>query len=83
MKISDLITKLEILKAKHGDNDLSFEVTDFYSRYGKKMALDLEVGDTEKGDTWWNGCRTRDNNTTIEFILEQNDGKNPKITFRK
>jgi len=75
-------TDLEILKAKHGDNDLAFQVTDHYSRFGEDMRIDLEVGDTEKGSSWWNGCRTRDGLTTLEFRLEKSEGKNPKITFR-
>jgi len=83
MKLSQLIKKLEILKEKHGDNDLAFQVQDHYSIYGEDMSLFLEVGDTERGSTWWSGCRTRDGLTTLEFNLNKSNGKNPKITFRK
>ena len=83
MKISDLINKLEILKEKHGDNELRFTVQDDYSRYGESMQTFLQVGDN--GNTFdWFDVITRDNHTTINFHLDSgSDGKKPKITFRK
>ena len=79
MKISEFIKKLETIKEKHGDNHLRFTVKDYYSRYGEEMATYLEVG--ENG--YWSGLVSSDKTTTLKFHLLMDNGKKPKITFRK
>ena len=44
MKISELIAKLEIIKERSGDTELTFKVKDGYDRYGYDMDFDLRVG---------------------------------------
>jgi len=82
MKISELIKKLQILQDKHGDNQLCFDVKDYYSRYGEEISIDLKVGDTTGLPSDWNGCYTNNGHTRLEFRLEHKEGKKPKITFR-
>ena len=85
MKISDLITKLESLKEKHGDNNLRFTVKDYYSLYGEEMTTGLKCGETNNFPSDWQDVASNGSGTTtISFSLSENmDGKNPKITFRK
>jgi hypothetical protein len=84
MTTSELIKKLQILKEKHGDNELRFTVKDYYSIFGKEMTIDLRVGDTTGMPTDWNGVSSNGTQTTLQFGLSKNiEGKNPKITFRK
>lgn len=84
MKISELIKKLEILKEKHGDNELSFSVKDWYSIYGEEMNFDFIVGDDPRySENWFSGMLSRDGHTTLKFDLKSKEGKNAKITFRK
>ena len=79
MKISQLIKKLETIKEKHGDNELRFFVKDYYSVYGKQMSNHLSVGE----DGLWSGVTSANGSTTLDFHLMEDDGKKPKITFRK
>lgn len=79
MKLSDYIKNLENILENNGDNELHFEVTDSYDRYGSEAGTTLN---TEK-NTLWDGVRTNGNVTTIKFFLKSKEGKNPKITFRK
>lgn len=83
MKISDLIRKLEILKEKHGDNELEFGVKDHYSRYTETATLPLKVGEDKGGFNWF-GCYSNNGITRLHIHLSENyEGKQPKITFRK
>lgn len=78
MKLSDYIKQLEKVKELHGDNELHFQVRDYYSRYGEDASFMLNT------DSWtWNNVRTVDGHTTLIVNLKEKDGKNPKITFRK
>jgi len=81
MKISDLIRKLEILKAKHGDNDLHFNVVDGFDLYGEPAEMLLRVGDEDDILDWF-GVNTVDNETRIKLYLKKQNNKRPKITFR-
>jgi len=82
MKVSDLIKKLEILKEKHGDNELNFNVVDSYNRYGEAAEMMLIVGD-EGSEMDWSGVNTVGNGTNIKLYLKDQSGKRPKITFRQ
>lgn len=79
MKISDLIAKLEKIKEERGDNDITFGVRDYYSIY------DTRINPSWKVDSaFWEGTLTREGETKLSFNIGQNEeGKNPKITFRK
>ena len=83
MKISDLIRKLQILEKSHGDNNLTFSVSDSFSTgFGESMELTLEVGDGTSGVKWF-GSSTVENWTNISFSLTPQKGKNSKISYRK
>lgn len=81
-KLSDLIRKLEVLKEKHGDNQITFNVKDYFSKYGEDMILNLKVGEDEKGLDWF-GSKSGNGYTTLNFNLCNKEGKNAKITYRK
>jgi len=84
MKISQLISKLQILQEKHGDNDLRFTAKDAFSRYGEEISIDLRVGDTTGLPSDWNDVASNGSGTTtLLFCINHKDGKSPKITFRK
>lgn len=87
MKTSDLIKKLQILQEKHGDNELEFSVKDYYTEGrsgGNRMNFDLKVGDDPlHSDSFFSGVYSHDGTTRLEFYLQTQNGKNPKITFRK
>lgn len=85
MKISELIKKLEILKSKHGDNELRFTANDSFSIYGKELDFDLKVGDTnDLPSDWWGSVTNSDTNTTtLKFYIHVEDNKKSKIIFRQ
>ena len=85
MKVSDLIKKLESLKEKHGDNELVFNVKDYYSLYGENMTTNLKCGENTNLTTDWQDVASNGSGlTTISFYLRENrEGKSPKITFRR
>ena len=83
MKISELIAKLEIIKERSGDTELTFKVKDGYDRYGYDMDFDLRVGDTTGDPTDWCGSYTNAGWTKLDFYLRNENNKYPKVTFRK
>ena len=84
MKISELITKLESLKEKHGDNTLYFNVKDSYSIFGERIHTNLSCGENTNLPSDWCDIITRENTSTITFHISENEiGKKSKITYRK
>jgi hypothetical protein len=74
MKISELIKELELVAEKHGDVDMRFSISDYYSTYGTEAILIKALGCMNKDMNWY----------TLRLSLRNDeDGKHPKITFRK
>jgi hypothetical protein len=87
MRISDLITKLEKLKAHVGDNKIDFMVSDAFENgrtSSGTMDIDLRVGDVTGLPTDYNGFNAGDGWVNLKFHLNDNyDGHKPKIVYRK
>lgn len=81
MKISELISQLEFLKDRHGDNEIAINVRDYYSRYGSRA--NFAYNPERHKENKWEGTFTNGNLTTLTIHLLPEDEKNPKITFRK
>jgi hypothetical protein len=74
MKISELIKQLELIAEKHGDVDMRFSISDYYSTYASEAIFIKELGCMNKDANWY----------TLKLSLRNDeDGKHPKVTFRK
>lgn len=81
MKISELITQLEFLKERGGDCDITLYVKDHYSRYGSPAKFGYNPSSPHSH--LWDGTFTNNGSLNIDIHLDSQEGKNPKITFRK
>jgi hypothetical protein len=73
MKISELIKELELVAEKHGDIDMRFSISDYYSQYGSEAVWIKGLGYMNKDANWY----------TFNLSLKDYDDKHPKVTFRK
>lgn len=83
MEINKLIEKLTQLRDLNGAKEVTFNVTDYYSHWGHTATMYCD-NDSAHNAKYHAGTFTHsDGHCRIDLSLDKEDGKNPKITYRK